>query len=148
MSISSHAIACGALAALLVTGCGDSKSPGAPSGPTPTSTPLNVSIELAKGQTFTASDQSFALRFEQVTEESRCPAAANCIQMGQAVLAMSAREGTAAFAPLTLSTAEGKQTGQVGRVTVTLERVSPYPYQSFEEIPADAYRAAIRLTRP
>jgi hypothetical protein len=102
---------------------------------------LGVEFALAPGKAALAGDDGLRVSFESVTEDSRCPMDAICIQAGRVVVAVSASRGQAW--PFSLSPGDAVVTD---RYRLRLVRVEPYP-SAAEPIPASAYRATFVVDR-
>jgi hypothetical protein len=129
-------IGCIALGSLVLPACGD----GAPGSPTP---PAASSVVLAIGQTVAVPDTTLSVRFSAVPNDSRCPADAICIQLGEAVVALEALIGSSA-SHLELRTSDAGRVAQVGSYRIELSTLLPYPYSNRAIDPAD-YRATLRV---
>ena len=122
-----------------VTGC-DEKSP---LGPT---VPLNERFTLAPGETAVIDDADVRLQFVRVTGDSRCPADAICIHVGDAIVQVRASDGGDATL-LGLHTGDASQTSAVYRgARITLVELQPYPYSNRTIAPED-YRATLTVTQ-
>jgi hypothetical protein len=124
------------LCLLMMTACG-----GSPSGPT---TPLNSEFTLAPKQTMHIDGTSMAIRFNQVTGDSRCPADTVCILGGSADVEITAESG-GSTRDYALRTGDMKPMQHEG-LTITLVQLVPYPF-SARTIPPDEYRATLKVTR-
>src|SRR5262245_15834318 len=122
---------------LAVAACGDS-----PTGP---SRPIGADFVLAPGQSAAIEGTGATIRFDRVTNDSRCPGDAICIQGGDALVQITVRESggsreydlhTGSMQPITH-----------GNLTVHLSQLAPYPFSS-RTIAPDEYRATLRVTRP
>lgn len=125
------------LCAVLVLGACDERV----TGPT---TPLNADFVLAPGQAAAVAQSGAQVRFDRVSNDSRCPADAICIQGGDALVHISV-----------LSSGSRREyelhTGNMrpivhNELTVHLVQLIPYPYSS-RTIAPDEYRATLRVTR-
>ena len=123
-----------ALVVLAAAGC--SSSPTAPG----EGVPLGREFALRPGETVTVQSTDLRVSFQQVVEDSRCPADAFCVWAGDAVVALVV--GTASLQLRSSSAPEAA----VGGYRVRLERVEPSVY-SEKTIPPDAYRAVLTVTR-
>jgi hypothetical protein len=121
---------------LPVTACDES-----PTGP---SVALNQEFELQPGSSAVIAGASFAVRFNRVTGDSRCPADAVCIQGGDAIVSITAIDGdtrvdlelhTGNMRPVTYRT-----------YTISLIQLQPYPFSS-RTIQPEEYRATLKVTR-
>lgn len=105
---------------------------------------LNENFELQPGGSALISGASFAVRFNRVTGDSRCPADAICIQGGDAIVSITAIDDDA-LVDLELHTGSMAPV-RYGRYTITLVQLQPYPFSS-RTIRPDEYRATLKVTR-
>jgi hypothetical protein len=102
---------------------------------------------LRAGETASVAETSLAVRFDLVAADSRCPADAVCVTLGDAAAVFSANEGGRPTASLTLHTAPGEgRSAVVGDWRLTLTRLDPYPSSS-RPIQASDYQAWLRVDR-
>jgi hypothetical protein len=127
-------IACCLLAA---TACDD----GLVTGPT---VPLDEAFTVRRGQTATFDGTSLTVRFNSVSNDSRCPADALCIHGGDAIVNVRAA-GDGPAADLELHTA-GAGSASYGSFVVTLQQLEPFPFSN-RTIEQHEYRATLRVTR-
>ena len=128
---------CVLLASLLfVTACDESIT-----GPT---VGLNQDFELQPGSAAVISGASFAVRFDGVSGDSRCPADAVCIQGGDAVVGISVIDDGQSRR-LELHTGDMRPVSYDG-YTIALVQLQPYPFSS-RTIQPDEYRATLKVTR-
>jgi len=123
---------------LPVVGACDGDSPSSPS----PSSPVNQTLTLAAGQTSPVADTTLSVRFEGVTQDSRCPGDALCIQQGDATAVVFVIDGQQPTR-VELKTAGDAQTGRVGQYRFTLQGLMPYPFSSLGPIAPADYRATI-----
>ena len=127
------------IAVLLTTGC--SGNPAAPVVST------GREFQVRAGESASIQGTNLGLRFESVASDSRCPADAVCVTMGDAVAVFSATQGGRAAQRLSLHTQPGEgQQGRVGDWALTLVRLDPYPYVS-RPIQRSDYEATLRVDR-
>lgn len=119
-------------------GCADS----APTAPTP---PARQVATLAPGGSTAIIGTAYILRFDRVVSDSRCPGDAVCIQAGDAVVRATWLSAASAQT-FELHTARPDPFVRDG-LTVTLERLDPYPFSSLGAIAPDDYRATFVITR-
>lgn len=120
-----------------MTACSE-KSPSAPS-------PVSRQVILAPGQSASVTEAGFAIRFEGVSGDSRCPIDAICIQGGDALVRIAvlpSRGSTQAYA---LHTGDMRPVAHED-VTIALVDLTPYPY-SAHPIQPDDYRVTLRVSR-
>jgi hypothetical protein len=123
---------------LALAGC---SSPSTPSD----GVPLGQPFTLQPGQAATVADTTLSLVFQQVTDDSRCPADATCVWAGEAVVELEADEGPGGPRALQLSTTAAEKA--VGDYTVRLTEVQPYPFASKPPIQAKDYRVTLVVQR-
>ena len=121
-----------------VTACDEN-----PVGPT---VGANERFTLARGEVATVRDFDLSVQFVSVTDDSRCPADALCIQGGDALVHIRVIEEGA-------PSSYALHTGDSSRATVTHKQVrialvelQPYPFSSRTIAPED-YRATLTVTR-
>ena len=112
---------------------------------------LNEAFALAGGQDAVISGEKLRLHFDEVLEDSRCPAQVDCVWTGQARIAIAAQD--AGSAPITLAfntnSAPGQnvKTAQVGDYVITLVSLEPYPQTPDDDIPLEQYRATLEVSK-
>ena len=120
---------------LLATACYENSA----TGPT---VPLNERFTLAPGETAVLADTSLRVQFVRVSNDSRCPADAVCIQGGDATVHILVDGGA-----YELHTGDASQASIThGGVTIELVELQPYPFSSRTIAPGD-YRATLRASR-
>jgi len=125
-------------AVLLATSC--SGSPARPAGP------IDTDITIALGQSAVIAPAGVTIRFDAVTEDSRCPADANCVWAGRAG-AKLAVVIDASEQPFELhSDPEATRAQSVGDLRFEWIQLDPYPMVSRPTQPGD-YRLTIRVVR-
>jgi hypothetical protein len=128
-----------AVICLLATTACDQTSPTGPS------VPLNEQFTLAPGETAVVSDTGVRLLFSAVTTDSRCPADALCIQLGDAVVRLRvASPGSASEYGLHTEPGRGAEVTH-GPVRITLVQLQPYPSSNRPIAPGD-YRATLTVS--
>ena len=121
---------------LFATACDESLT-----GPT---VALNQEFELQPGSAAVIAGASFALRFNGVSGDSRCPADAFCIQGGDAIVRVTVvDEGQSR--EVELHTGDMRPV-QYDGYTITLVQLQPYPFSS-RTIQPDEYRATLKVSR-
>jgi hypothetical protein len=121
---------------LFVTACDESLT-----GPT---VGLNQEFELPPGSSSLISGTSFAVRFDGVSGDSRCPADAVCIQGGDAIVGITVvADGVSRR--MELHTGDMRPVSYDG-YTIALVQLQPYPFSS-RTIQPDEYRATLKVTR-
>lgn len=121
---------------LTLVACSD--SPTAPS-------PVDRRFTLAPGESAQIAEAAVGVRFDGVTNDSRCPGDALCLLGGDALVHVTVLSGS-------VVTAHELHTGSMapvlhGDLTVSLETLEPYPFSSLPPIGPSDYRATLRVTR-
>jgi hypothetical protein len=105
-------------------------------------------VTLKAGETVPVGDEGLQITFLEVTEDSRCPSDALCIQAGQATITVKAELGNRELGTASLTLGEG-----VGSVPETLEgytfeltRLDPHPITTMVIQPED-YIAYVVVTK-
>ena len=126
-------------ALLTVAACADN-----PAAPT---VPAGREFQLRAGETVAVEGTDLVVRFEQVASDSRCPADAICVTLGdaEAVFTVTGLGRPASRVTLHTGPAEA-QRATVGDFTLTLTQLDPYPYSGRAISPSD-YRASLRVDR-
>lgn len=102
------------------------------------------SFVLALGETAEVGD-AYRVRFDRVSEDSRCPADARCVQAGNAAAAFGV-ESERGSATLTLHTDRAPRSAAAMGGELTLMDLAPLPATGVEPDSAD-YRATV-IVRP
>lgn len=101
----------------------------------------SAEVRLAIGET--GRSGVIELTFLEVLEDSRCPTGVTCVSAGRARIAVNAVPPGGEKTRIELSTeSEAAGRAEVGRHTVRLVRVEPYP-MSQEAIPPASYHATL-----
>jgi hypothetical protein len=130
-----------AAAILLAAGCTEG---GGPTGPQENR--LGVPFELSAGESAEIRSEPLRIGFRQVTQDSRCPAAAYCIWVGEIVAALDLQVGEATPDSFELSTITRSETRLSG-YRVQLLGISSDPYLPGHVADPRSYRATIVITR-
>ena len=123
--------------ALGALGCDES-----PTGPT---IPLNREFELGAGQSAVIEDVALSVRFNGVSNDSRCPGDAICILGGDALVHITATSRQTSR-DYELHTGDMRPVQHEG-VTIALVQLQPYPFSSRPPITPGDYRATLKVTR-
>jgi hypothetical protein len=127
---------------LAATGC-DEKGATGPTGPT---VPLNQQFTLAPGEAAAIELTGLRVQFIRVMADSRCPADALCIWVGDANVHVRVFEGTAT-SDYDLHTANSEQsTIEYRGMRISLVQLQPYPFSNRTIQPSD-YRATLQVRR-
>ena len=138
MTMKAWAVGCVLVATL---GCGGNRSPAAPSGP------VDQRLTLAPAETVNVPGAGISVQFVSVSGDSRCPADANCIQGGDAIVIIRVRELNDTAALYDLHTGDSRRAAATHRnLRVELVELQPYPFSSRPVTP-DQYRVTLRVTR-
>jgi len=113
--------------------------------PTGSSVATGSEFQLRAGEAVAIEGADLGLRFDLVASDSRCPADAVCVTLGDAEAVFTATQTSGPATSLTLHTAtRDGQRAAVGAWTLTLVRLDPYPYSARPISPGD-YRASLRV---
>jgi hypothetical protein len=113
--------------------------------PTASSVPAGSDVLLRPGESVSVEATAFSVRFDAVAKDSRCPADAVCVTLGDAEAVFTVTESGRPSVPLTLHTEPGEgQRAAVGALNLTLTHLDPYPYSGRPVSPRD-YRAWLRV---
>ncbi len=95
---------------------------------------INQIFQLEVSETATFSDLNLSVTADQVVEDNRCPAFANCIMAGWVtVLFQFEVDGTTSPVEVTLNPVKPQDAeATVGEYTIRLVTVNPYPQDSNE----------------
>ena len=89
---------------------------------------LDEGVSLAPGEAVEITDEGVAFAFHRVAEESRCPAGAECVTAGTAIVVMSLIQATGEANQLEFIVSQGGDGIVVaGPYTVTLKSLEPDP---------------------
>jgi hypothetical protein len=125
------------LALLAVAACADN--------PAGTSVPTGREFQLRVGESVAVEGTDLGVRFERVASDSRCPANAICVTLGDAAVVFSVTRGGSPASSLTLHTEPLEdRRATVGDWTLTLTRLDPYPYAGRTIAPSE-YQAMLRV---
>ncbi len=129
------------LVALAVSGCGGSESPLAPQ------PPIDVTATIAYGQTGAIGDATgLSVRFDAVTEDSRCPINATCISAGRAVVRVTVSGSAAPETADLASDPVNARSASAQGVRIEWQQLEPYPWAGRPTPPHD-YRLTVRVVR-
>lgn len=130
--------AVGAFGLLVAAGCGSAEQ---------SSRPALVSgrIELRVGESRPVPGTSLRIRFDAVSEESRCPAKVVCIWEGNGQIKLRVQR-PAGDTTIALNTNSPPKQADLDGITLALERLTPEPREP-GPVPASDYRATIRVTQ-
>ena len=110
---------------------------------------VDEAFVLGGGQDATISGADLHLRFDDVLEDSRCPALAACFWSGQARVAVVATPATGVPATVVFNTnpAPGQTVSviPVGDYAVELISLDPYPQTPYDGIDLGQYRATLAV---
>lgn len=113
----------------------------APTGPT---VPINQQFTLAPQEVAVIAGTGRRVQFVRVAGDSRCPADAICIWVGDAVVTLRVFDGSASR-EYELHTIDSQRGTVVhGDIRITLVQLQPYPYSHRTIQPSD-YRATLEV---
>ena len=126
---------------LVLAACGGTREPVGPA------QPIDTTLTLAPGQATTvAGSGGLGIRFDAVTEDSRCPMDAMCVWAGRAGVRLTVTGTEAPAAVEIRSDPADARTASAGDVRIEWRELQPYPSASRPTQPAD-YRLTVRVTR-
>ena len=106
---------------------------------------LGEDATMAPGERISVGDPALLLTFVGVTSDSRCPTSVVCVQAGSARVALRA-SSTSGDRDVFVETATAKDTASIDSYRVTLRSVAPTLTTTLP-VPAESYRATLRVTR-
>jgi hypothetical protein len=114
------------------------ESPSSPSGG-----PVNQTFTLAPGQTTIVTDTTLRVRFEGVSQDSRCPGDALCVRQGDATAVFSVSDPQD---PVRVELKTDGPVVAVGPYKLQVQALMPYPFSSLGPINPSDYRVTIQVT--
>lgn len=112
---------------------------------------LDDTFALAGGQDAVIAGEGLRIHFDEVLEDSRCPARVQCVWSGQARIAFVAQAAGGTPKTVAFSTNpapdQNVQTAEVGQYVVKLLSLEPYPQTPEDTIPLDQYRATLEVSK-
>ncbi|HKP39800.1 hypothetical protein [Mycobacterium sp.] len=112
---------------------------------------LNEAFTLGGGQEAVNANENLRLRFDQVLEDSRCPARVACFWTGQARIAVDVQPNGGGPETVTFNTnpAPGQTVNVVaiGGYNIELQSLDPYPQSPEDPIPFEDYRATLLVRK-
>jgi hypothetical protein len=119
----------------------------AASSPSSSSVPTGREFKVKAGESVSVQGADLGLRFSHVAQDSRCPADAICVTMGDAEAVFEVTRSGGPASAVSLHTQPGRgQEALVGDWKLTLSRLDPYPYAG-RPVEASDYRATLRIDR-
>jgi hypothetical protein len=113
--------------------------------PAGTSVPTGRAFQLRVGESVAVEGADLGVRFERVASDSRCPANAVCVTLGDAAVVFTITRGGSPAQSLTLHTEpEEDRRATVGDWTLSLTRLDPYPHAGSRISPSE-YQAMLRV---
>ena len=129
-------------------------APGGTPAPEPTVTPVVAALDqpftLPNGQSISLAAEGLTVRFNGVSEDSRCPTKVACVWSGRASVSVTIKQTNRPALAHTLSTrSTPAPTERLFYLdyTLTLVEVTPRPDEPGSTIPADQYAATFNITR-
>ena len=117
---------------------------GSPTDPTPQ--PVGEAFDLAAGRAASLDGGSLTLRFERVSEDSRCPVDVQCIQAGDAVVVLAVNAAGSASTVELHTSVKAQSSAKVGAYVIHLVSLAPVP-RSTVQTRAEDYVARLSVTR-
>lgn len=115
-------------------------------GSSPTEPSVGEAFDLRAGTTAALDGGSLTLRFDRVSEDSRCPVDVQCIQAGDAVVVLAATAGGTASTLELHTSSRASSEGTAGSYTVRLLELRPAPRSTVTTRPED-YVARLEVRR-
>jgi len=113
----------------------------------PISARLGQEFDVRIGETAAIADEPLTVTFEQVVEDSRCPANTTCVWAGTAVIRLGLRVGETARGTVNLQTlSEAEAEAVFQKYRLRLVRLAPTPRDS-SRIPAEQYVLTLTVRR-
>ena len=109
---------------------------------------LGKEFSIKAGQQVKLDGADFAVKFDRVLQDSRCPTDVNCVWAGNAEITLNVNYDKCA-AIITLNTHRTSETndeGKVGGFRVKLLKLEPYPHSQKKITPSD-YTATLLVTK-
>jgi len=104
-------------------------------------------FQLRPGESVALKGSDLSVRLDAVASDSRCPADALCVTLGDAQAILTVARVSLPATSLTLHTAPDQaRRASFGDWSLTLTRLDPYPYAGVRIAPRD-YRATLRVDR-
>jgi hypothetical protein len=131
-------------------GCAGAGTPTPPLPDGPAEPALGDAFTLQVGQEVSISGENLHVRFDGVTEDSRCPAMVTCVWTGEARVVMKVWQDGEAPVTLDFNTnpapSENRQALTYSSYTIRLDAVEPYPQTPDRPIAPDEYRVTLQVT--
>lgn len=137
----------------ILTAC----QPAQPSAPGPAA--LNAEITLSPGQSATVQGTDLTITFHSVVGDERCPSEIECAASGPVSISLSIQQGEGDPTDFTLQTFtdpngrspnvefEGvTNRAELGKYTIQIASVTPYPQNLETKIEASKYRVALLVS--
>jgi hypothetical protein len=125
------------LLAAMVAACAATTEPGSAS--------LDRDFLVREGQQVLVDGERLTIRFQDVTEDSRCAVDVQCVWAGEGVVVLRLSEPGREAAEVTLRTTEGKNAGTYGDYRVSLKNLDPKPRSGGS--PPETYIATLEVRR-
>ena len=109
------------------------------------SQPLDARVTVSHGET-RGTEGGVALRFDAVTEDSRCPLNAMCVAAGRAVAQVTIMDNSREARVEIRSDPPASRTAIVGDLRVEWQQLEPYPVAG-RTMPPSEYKLTMRITR-
>lgn len=104
---------------------------------------LDQEFQLAPGESAALAGTDLVLRFDEVVDDSRCPASAVCVWAGNGIVKIQSRLGASELVHI-LGTPSGPLEAVAGAYRIRIVGLDPYPVGP--PIPRDDYRVRLRIT--
>ena len=130
------------IAVVMLIGCQPTSTTTADAG-------LGQDFMLKVGREVAIKGEDFAVGFDSVIEDSRCPKSVQCVQAGRAMIALNVRNPSSKGAPfrIMLSTAPAQNQVSYQGYTIQLKLVSPYPETPGQKIESKDYEVTLAVSK-
>ena len=108
--------------------------------------PLGGEVRLGLGQAGSISSEGVTLQFREVSEDSRCPLNALCIQAGKATIQVVAAKSGFGSQTVSLTVDAGQGFALFAGYQIKLLKLEPYPVAGQPIVPAN-YVATLLVAR-
>jgi hypothetical protein len=108
--------------------------------------PLGGEVKLGLGQAGSISSEGVRLQFREVSEDSRCPLNALCIQAGKATVQVEASKSGVGSQTVAVTVGSGDGFSLFAGYRIQLVQLDPYPVAGQPIVPAN-YVATLKVSR-
>ena len=131
--------ACGVALLFIGSACTASTAPLVP-------VALGADVTLAAGESAAITPGGLSFTFVSVTNDSRCPTAAQCVVAGSARVSLQTTSASGVTRTVVVETQSPMDTVSIDTYRIVLRRLAPVPTTT-SPIPLSLYRATLRVDR-